>query len=118
MCRGFKPSLLKKCWWTFFVMKQFSQHSKVATKLDRVEVKRGDTLDFVTDCRGSENTDGFQWSPVIKFVSETPKVGGEPRVWNAKTDFSGPAKPQPKSLGAWEKYAQVLLLANELVFVD
>jgi hypothetical protein len=38
--------------------------------------------------------------------------------WSAKSQFAGPPKEKPKSLGPWEKYAQVLLLANETVFVD
>jgi len=43
----------------------------------------------------------------------------DPREWSAKTDFVGPQKPKEKRpLTNWEKYAQVLLLANELMFVD
>jgi hypothetical protein len=38
--------------------------------------------------------------------------------WNAKKDFSGPPVPPPRALNGWEKYAQVLLLANEFLFVD
>jgi hypothetical protein len=89
------------------------------TKVERLPVKRGDAIDFVTDCRGSVEYDTFNWAPAIKYISEEGEVANDQRrEWNAKTDFSGPPKPKPKSLGAWEKYAQVLLLANELVFVD
>ena len=53
-------------------------------------------------------------------ISEPGKALPEDaRVWNAQADFSGPQKPAEKRpLTAWEKYAQVLLLANELIFVD
>jgi hypothetical protein len=97
-----------------------AQHSKIATTLGRIEVKRGDTIDFVTDCRASVEFDSFHWAPVIKLVSPDPKAApDQPREWNAKADFAGPPKEKPKpALTAWEKYAQVLLLANELVFVD
>jgi len=45
--------------------------------------------------------------------------GDEAREWSAKADFSGPKKaPEKSPLTSWEKYAQVLLLANELMFVD
>jgi mono/diheme cytochrome c family protein len=97
-----------------------AKNSKTPVKLDRVEVKRGDHLDFVVDCRQTVEFDSFHWSPIIKmgFGVGRPS-GGEPREWNAKGDFGGPKKtPEKSQLTAWEKYAQVLLLANELMFVD
>ena len=45
-------------------------------------------------------------------------IKAQSREWNAKTEFSGPPREKPKRLGSWEKYAQVLLLANEFMFVD
>jgi hypothetical protein len=97
-----------------------ARNCKTTVKLDRVEVKRGDFLDFVTDCRQSVEFDSFHWSPVVRRLAG---VAGpdpdDPREWNARTNFSGPSKPvERRTLGPWEKYAQVLLLANELVFVD
>jgi hypothetical protein len=94
-----------------------SQHNKTATALDKVEVKTGDTIDFVTDCRSSVEFDSFTWAPVIKYNSRS-QTADEPQEWNAKTDFAGPIKRKPKPLDPWAKYAQVLLLANELMFVD
>ena len=82
-------------------------------------MKKGDTIDFVVDCRGEVGFDSFSWSPVLKYISDGTKVAAdETREWNAKSDFSGPPKEKLKSLSTWEKYAQVLLLANEFVFVD
>jgi hypothetical protein len=90
-------------------------HLQAATDLDSVQVKKGDTIDFVVDCRGSDYFDSFGWSPVIK--AATPPVAGNdgPAVWNAATDFAG---RKTQSLDAWAKYAQVLLESNEFVFVD
>ena len=112
-------------------------HQQTNTSVRRLEVKRGDTVDFINDCRNTVDYDSFNWAPVLHYISEaaknpaepgrrrgneslisTSKMIDEPKEWNAKTDFSGPPKPKPKTLGPWEKYAQVLLLANELVFVD
>ena len=95
-------------------------HTNTPTKLSRVAVQRGDTLDFVTDCRANENTDSFQWAPTVRYAAGTIPAGeGTPSDYSAKTDFGGPAKEAPRpALNAWERYAQVLLLANELVFVD
>ena len=96
-----------------------SYHGRTNTPLERLDVKAGDTIDFVTDCRGSVEYDSFNWSPGIKYISAAKEAGGEGQTqWNAKTDFSGPPKEKPPSLGPWEKYAQVLLQTNEFVFVD
>jgi mono/diheme cytochrome c family protein len=97
-----------------------AKSSRTAVKLSLVEVKQGDFLDFVTDCRTSVEFDSFHWTPVIEMVAGLGKPSrDEPREWNAKADFNGPPKPvEKRPLTAWEKYAQVLLLANELMFVD
>ena len=97
-----------------------AKNSKTATAIDKIEVRKGELLDFVTDCRTTVEFDSFHWSPVIQMTSKPVAVSDdETREWNAKTDFAGPQKtPEKRALTAWEKYAQVLLLANELMFVD
>jgi len=98
--------------WTVF-------HQRTPTKVEQLEIKRGDRIDFVADCRESVEYDTFNWSPLVKYVSGgATAASDQPREWNAKADFGGPPKERPKSLGAWEKFAQVLLLSNELFFVD
>jgi hypothetical protein len=90
-------------------------HMEAATDVDNVDVKKGDTIDFIVDCRGSDAFDGFGWSPVIK-VASAPVAGNDgPKAWSAADGFAG---PQAKPLDAWVKYAQVLLESNEFVFVD
>jgi len=94
-------------------------HAKEKTSLQSLAVKCGDTVDFVTDCRANENSDSFIWSPVIKYVNEPINtVSGRPNEWNAQTDFASASAPATEPLNAWQKYAQVLLLANELIHVD
>ena len=86
-----------------------AHNAKVPTPLSRVEVKRGDTIDFVVDCRGDSGYDTFTWSPVVR-EADRPTLS-----WDAKADFQG--RPAP-GLAPWEQYAQVLLLTNEFLFVD
>ncbi len=95
--------------WTVF-------NQKTETKLDKVEVREGEIIDFVTDCRTNNNSDSFSWSPQIKYVIAGAAVADGALHWNAQTDFGKLAPPKP--LDGWEKFAQVLLLSNELVFVD
>ena len=80
----------------------------------RVEVKKGETLDFVVDSNDNLNSDSFNWAPRIKTIAGS---SGAAMAWNAKQDFGGPAEPATP-LNAWEKYAQVLLMSNEFAFVD
>ncbi|HEY3902083.1 MAG TPA: DUF1553 domain-containing protein [Chthoniobacter sp.] len=80
----------------------------VEVNLDKVEVKKGDTIDFMVDLRGDLNSDSFTWHPIIH--------GSE--HWDAQAQFSGPPGPRPAELSPWEQYAQVLLETNEFIFVD
>jgi hypothetical protein len=90
--------------------------SKEATKVERVAVRKGDTIDFIVDKFGDLNSDTFTWAPSIEMFSAESR-GPVTRDWSAREDFSGP-KEMPKPLDAWEKLAQVILMSNELVFVD
>ncbi len=87
---------------------------KEETKLDSVSVVAGDTIDFIVDGLTNANSDTYTWSPTIVFSGE----GDEPaRTWSAKKDFDTPVTPTVP-LTRWEEFAQVLLLSNELAFVD
>jgi hypothetical protein len=39
-------------------------------------------------------------------------------LWSASNDFTDAARAMHPGLDAWQKYAQVILMSNELVFVD
>ncbi len=81
-------------------------HLEAEAAFKGLEVKKGETLDFVVDFRGEISYDQFLWAPVI---------GAKGREWNAAKDFAGPpALP----LGALERYAQTLLMTNEFLFLD
>ncbi len=97
-----------------------ARHGKTSVTLPRVEVRRGDVLDFVADCRESVAFDSFHWAPDLALAPANRKSGDDvPTQWNARSDFSGPQRaPEKRRLSPWEKYAQVLLLANEVMFVD
>jgi hypothetical protein len=91
-------------------------NSKTNAAVERINVKRGDTLDFMVDFRDNLNNDDFKWAPTIKLGD--PPAGAEITEWSAKREFTGPASMAIRQLSAWEQFAQVLLLANELVFLD
>jgi hypothetical protein len=97
-------------------------HNKsTQTQLEGLEVKAGDIIDFIVDCRLENSFDGFTW-PVTLRMKNIPEgiAGGEDTTeWNSVNEFAGPAaKPTATPLTPWEKYAQILLETNEFVFVD
>ena len=87
-----------------------AHNTRAELTLPAVEVRAGDTLDFVVDIRGILDSDQFTWAPQIDEV----RAGG--RAWKAADDFGGPAAG-PR-VGPWEQLAQALLMANEFSFVD
>jgi hypothetical protein len=86
--------------------------SRSAMDVPSVDVRAGDTLDFVVDIRGSLNSDQFTWAPVISEVSPLDRPG---TTWSAEAEFGDTPVPW---LGPWEQLAQALLMANEFCFVD
>ncbi len=86
------------------------QHGEAATNVAAVTVQKGDTLDFVADCRTNDGFDGFAWSPTITLV------GGQ-ASWSAQAQFRGPPEPLER-VTAWERYIQALMMTNEFVFID
>jgi len=92
-------------------------HGKEQAVVDKIKAMRGDTIDFVVDCRNGPDSDAFSWAPKIQFASTADAYAALTKTWDAKDDFGGP-RDTPKPLDPWEKFAQVLLLSNELVFVD
>ena len=88
-------------------------HNKqVPFVVEVLQVEAGDTLDFVVDLRDNLNHEEFVWEAT---VTELPAEGKEAAAWNSRRDFSGPAVAR---LNVWEQLAQVLLAANEFMFVD
>jgi hypothetical protein len=92
-------------------------NTKAETKFDRVELKRGDTLDFVVDYNGDLNNDMFAWAPVVTSLESSAPLGEAGR-WTAAEDFPTDASRRPQPLDPWEMYAHVLLSTNEFMFVD
>jgi len=87
-------------------------HSEATTATQPVDVEPGDTIDFITDCRGGVEHDTFNWSVTLR-LETTP---GEPgQVFDSPSGFHGPIVP---ALSRWDRLAQVLLMSNEFAFVD
>jgi len=91
-----------------------AHNKKVETTVAKIDVRRGEILDLVIDCKAEESFDSYSWAPAFKVVGALPD-GLRTASWNARTDFHG---PEPKALTPWESYAQALMLTNEFYYVD
>ncbi len=83
--------------------------------VDSFEVMAGETIDFVVDIHRELNSDQFLWAPRITEAPSADPVSATTERWDAEQHFSGPVSPH---LTGWEQLAQILLLANEFMFVD
>lgn len=77
---------------------------------EAIVVEPGDTIDFVTDIYQVLNTDQYLWQAEISLKSDTQFT-----KWNSLQDFHGPPSSR---LNRWEEAAQILLISNELLFVE
>jgi hypothetical protein len=76
------------------------------------DIRAGESIDFVVDCRVDESHDSFR----SKFMITQSADGKVLRGWNSEDDFRD--QPGASRLDAWAQLAQALMLTNEFVFVD
>jgi hypothetical protein len=84
-------------------------HGQADFHAKSLELKAGDTLDFVTDIGDSLAYNQFYWKARIAAADDSGLV------FESATDFQNQIQTR---LTPWEQLAQVLLSANEFVFVD
>ncbi|QDT62636.1 Planctomycete cytochrome C [Stieleria bergensis] len=94
--------------------------SRKPVRVDRVKVQLGEMLDFIVDVNGHLGYDQFLWAPEIRLVDPVTLADDkQPSRWHARDDFTSQQEArQIESLALWEQFAQVLLMSNELMFVD
>jgi mono/diheme cytochrome c family protein len=98
------------------VLAQHRVHqTSVPLVVESLAVQAGDQIDFIVDIADGLNSDQFLWAPVIQAVADPTVAGDAPAVWSAEKDFFG---PEMQRLLPWQQLAQVLLLSNEVLFVD
>ena len=68
-----------------------AQHSDADTSVASFEVRRGDTIDFITDCRGNSSFDSFGWQVDLKLTADDETAV----AWNSAKGFHGPIGNHP-----------------------
>jgi len=84
-------------------------NSEVKTDAGGIDVRAGQSLDFVTDCRSGPSHDSFTWTVRIRYE------GSPRRVDESEKQLP---TPNPEPLDVWALLAQALLAGNEFAFVD
>jgi hypothetical protein len=84
-------------------------------ELADILVEMGDTIDFVVGAKGEVSHDSFEWNIQLR-AADSPLLSDQ-RYWNSASDFSGP-QPKVEPLSPLARLGQVLLMSNELLFVD
>jgi hypothetical protein len=106
------------------VLKNETLHeATLPLEVDSVALEAGDTIDFVVDFNADLNSDQYLWKATIEEIGTTSgdvtaganATEGATAMWDSVRDF---ANKLPHYLDPWHQLAQVLLLSNELMFVD
>jgi len=104
------------------VVGSWTMHNQSAdTKVQTLEIKAGDTIDFIVDIRGNLNSDMFTWKVELKELNaraSDASAAAMKRSWSSHAEFAGVVTAPPPGLTAAEMYAQTLMLSNEFLFVD
>ena len=95
--------------WTAF-------HSQTNTTLTMIHVGKGEVVDFIVDGREDGSNDAFKWPVNIKMARATGLPKENVVEWDSKKDFAG--ELHGRWMSTWEKFAQVLLETNELMFIN
>lgn len=62
-----------------------AQHGSAMTAVASLDVKTGDTVDFITDCRGNITSDSFNWTVKLSY-----NEAGKTVVVSSQEQFAGP----------------------------
>ena len=85
----------------------------IGMSVDRLQVEKGETVDFLVDIGKGLNSDQYLWAPKIIEIDEKVESGGS--SWNATEHFRG---TPIRELDPWVAFAQVLISSNEFIFID
>jgi hypothetical protein len=83
--------------------------------VESLSVEPGDMLDFVVDLGGELKNDQFVWVASIKATINGSVPPATPTTWSSEQDF----RTAPiETLAPLEQLAHLLLMSNELMFMD
>jgi hypothetical protein len=106
---------------TLFINKNGVNQSKIVVGDAESPIKLaldltvGDKIEFVTT-HDSVSARDYTLSIQISEVRDVNSL--TPVNWDSKADYRGPIRKSDRELNSWERYAHILILGNEMVFVN
>ena len=103
------------------VYKNGTLHSKfISTSADvpfnlSYTLNLNDKLEFMVSGESNFNKD---YTLAIKILEVKDVNSLTPVSWDSKLDFKGPIKKSDRELNSWERYTHILILSNEMVFIN
>ena len=94
---------------------------KTRVRIVRVQVEKGEQLDFIVDGHKSNRNDDFTWPIEVWRARESDNGDGGLigiRGWKAEVGFEDAVPSWLAPMGPWEQYVQALLISNEVMFID
>lgn len=79
------------------------------TPVGSLDVRQGQTIDFITDSVGNPNHDSFNWTVRIRYDD------GARETYDSEKQLP---TPRPEPLDGWQLLAQAILASNEFAFID
>lgn len=102
-------------------IEQWETHqNQTETKASEIKINKGERLDFVVDFNLQNGWDGYRWAPVVLLKRSTKTKSKQTLRFSSEESF--PTTKQDKKIiltyGPWERFAQVLLMSNEFLFIE
>jgi hypothetical protein len=88
-----------------------SFNDEVETAVEKIDVPKGGTIDFVVSAGKTSSSDAYNWTNEITIDFD----GESSTTWTSTDGFKGPAPPM---MDGWEQLAQALMLTNEFIYID
>lgn len=92
-----------------------SNGSEVKISISDLNAMVGDKFEFTVSNQTGLNKD-FSLQVKINEVKDVNSL--TPISWNSQLDYKGPILKSDRELNSWERYAHILILSNEMVFIN
>ncbi len=100
---------------------QWEAHqNQTETNVKEFKIDQAGQLDFVVDFNLQNGWDGYRWTPAVLLKPTSNNAAKKPLRFSPAESFPKQKRDSksPSQYGVWERYAQVLLISNEFLFIE
>lgn len=89
--------------------------SEIKINIKNISNNLGDKIEFIIVNNIKKS---IEYNLSVNIQEKKDENSLSPINWNSIGDFRGPIKKIDKELNAWERYAHILLMSNEMIFIN